>query len=382
MMAAYLDCNATTPLAPGVLDAMLPYFDEAFFNSSSAAAAILLNDDPVRGARIEAAKLLGSRDFAEDITLTSGASEANSWVMSAFARPGVHVVLSRMEHPSLVRAARHAERSGAVVSWIGSDSDGVVSAEGLLDALRPETALVSVMLANNETGVIQPVRDLARAVRERCGALFHTDATQMVGRLPVDLMDDLAEVDLVSFSAHKFHGPKGIGALFARPGIALPPIVHGEQEGGRRGGTYNTPAAAGLAEAARVSSSRITAAAELIRGRRNGLETALLGLHAGWRVNGARAPRLPNTISLTMPGVDADDLVDRLAQAGVCISTGSACSSGAEAASATLVAMGLSEADARSTIRISLSAYTTDDELAFFEERFRASMADMGGIVL
>ncbi len=379
MIGAYLDANATTPLAPGVLAAMLPYMETLYLNASSAAAAaVFSSDDPVDNARTALARLLGSRDLASEILLTSGASEANSWVAAAFARPGSHVVASRIEHPSLRNALESAERAGAEVSWVSPDRDGAIDAALFADALRPDTALATVMLANNETGVLQPIRDLARLTRELSTAVFHTDATQAVGRIPVDFEHDLAEVDLVSLSGHKLHGPKGIGALLARSDLSLPPLIHGQQERGRRGGTYNTPGAAGLGEAARIARAEIEDAASRMRRQRDDVETMVLAVAPGAWVNGARVERLPNTTSITIPGLDADALVDRLAAVGICIAAGSACSAGATAPSDTLIAMGLSGADAAATIRISLSAYTTEKELAFFASHLPSALADLG----
>ncbi len=361
MMRAYLDNNATTRPYAEVVDAVRDSMLNDFLNLSSAAAAVMLGDrDPISDARKAIALLLGAD--AEGVMFTSGASEANSWV-TAGLRADAHVVTSAIEHPSLELALQAAERRGVRVSRIMPEADGQVAIEDVMIAVTPETALVTVMLANNETGVIQPVGAIADAVREVApGVLMHTDATQAVGRLHIDLEAELSQVDLLSLSAHKFHGPKGIGALFVRPGIRLGALVHGEQEDGRRGGTYNAPGLAGFAMAAMIARRRLPewkAAAA----RRDRMEASLLRLMPDAFINGALAERLPNTISLTVPGIDAQQLVDRLAAAGICAATGSACSSGAPAPSPSLLAMGMSHSLAEATIRFSLSLDTSDAEI-------------------
>ena len=376
MIRAFLDNNSTTRPAPEVVAAMREFLESHYLNPSSAAGQILQGSaDPVPGARRAIASLLGSSDLADGVLLTSGASEANSWALfgSLEGRPASHIVVSAVEHPSLRRAVEAAARRGHEVSIAPVDEDGRVSEADFRSILRPDTRFVSVMLANNETGVIQPVGRLARHVREACtDAVVHCDATPAVGRIAIDLEGSLSEVDLLSLSGHKFHGPKGVGALFVRPGFELPPMIHGEQEEGLRGGTINAPGAAGIGEAARHVRRRGGGLAAM-RMLRDGLEARLLELAPSGRVNGASVERLPNTTSIVLPGLDAADVVDRLAMSGICISTGSACSAGAAAPSSVLLAMGLSYEDARSTLRFSLSLETTKDEIDIAV----AALADM-----
>jgi cysteine desulfurase len=351
VIRVYLDANATTRPLPEVVDAVRHAMQEDYVNASSAAAAFWAGD-PVADAKRALARLLDAE--AEEFILTSGASEANSWVMSSVTAGG-HAVVSGIEHPSLRDAAAAASLRGVEVTVVHADRDGLVAPQAVLAAVGSKTRLVSVMLANNETGVLQPIAEIAEVVRSRFPqALVHTDATQAVGRIPVSL-DRMAGVDLLSLSAHKFHGPKGVGALFARAGTRLPALIHGEQEGGIRGGTYNTPALAGMAIAADAMRRRIPEWTTRVLDLRDRLERELAARFSGSWVNGGGAPRLPNTVSLTVPGIDAVGIVDRLAAAGICVATGSACSSGASAPSHVLTSMGLSTADASSTLRFSLS---------------------------
>ena len=228
----------------------------------------------------------------------------------------------------------------------------------LAKVLRPDTRLVSLQFANNETGAVQPLAEIGALVRSIApNALIHSDATQAVGRIALDLSEELAEVDLLSFSGHKFHGPKGIGGLFIRSGIELDPLIPGEQEHGKRGGTSNVPAAAGLAVAARRAKLALTSMST-VTALRDGLEALLSETVLGAQINAKDARRLPNTSSITLPGVDADDVVEHLALQGICVAMGSACTAGASAPSHVLTAMGLTTAEARSTLRFSLSSET------------------------
>lgn len=366
MIRAYLDNNATTKPAPTVVAAMLQYLESLFLNPSSSAGRIIQGHvDPVVDAKRALGTLLGSGDLSEGVMLTSGASEANSWAVfgATQGRNSGHIVVSQIEHPSLRRAVEAAARRGLEVTSVPVDGDGRVDESTFRAVLRTDTCFVSVMLANNETGVVQPVAELSRHVREVCPeAIIHCDATSALGRIAVDLDGSLQEVDLLSLSGHKFHGPKGVGALFVRPGLHLPPMVHGEQEDGLRGGTSNTPAAAGIAEAARLALDRASSQA-IVGLLRDDLEARLLELVPTARINGGTVDRLPNTSSIVFPGLDASEAVDRLAMSGICVSTGSACSAGASSPSAVLLAMGLSYADARSTLRFSLSYETTEAEI-------------------
>ncbi len=363
-LRAYLDNNATTQLAPEALAAMMPYLTNLYLNASSVAGEMMQVDRPVVNAKRQLAKLLGDGLRCDGFLLTSGASEANSWAVHAATlqrKPG-HIVASSIEHPSLLAALKLLGNSGWAVDLVNPMSNGRVDPGVFSEYLRPDTTFVSMMLANNETGVIQPVADIGHAVREIApGALLHVDATQAPGRLALSLDNELAEVDLLSISAHKFHGPKGIGALFVADG-RVPALIHGSQEAGQRGGTQNTAAAAGLAIAAKLARTRIGEMVG-IRALRDKFERGLQDRFKEVRILGADVERLPNTSAFTLPGVDATDLVEKLARDGIVISSGAACASGATAPSHVFTAMGLDYASAKATLRVSLSLQTNAAEI-------------------
>ena len=365
MIRAYLDNNATTRLAPEALAAMTPYLTDHFLNPSSRAGQILGMGDPGGDARRAVAALFGDVDAAAGVVITSGASEANSWAVASATidgEPG-RLAISAIEHPSINEAARACEMRGWVVDVLPVDASGHLQVAAAQRIIRSDTRLVCAMAANNETGVVQPLRELGAAVRAIApGAHIHVDVTQAVGRLSLDLWGDLAEADTLALSAHKFGGPKGVGALFARPSVKLRPLIHGHQEDGLRGGTPDPAGAAGLAAAAtqaRAALLRASAVAAL----RDHFEAELRARLPQVRINGSGAPRLPNTSSIIVPGLDATEAVDQLAAQGICIATGSACTSGSPAPSHVLIAMGVAYDDARSTLRISLSPDTTIDEI-------------------
>lgn len=357
----YLDNNATTRPHPEVIAAMRLYEDELYLNASSVAGDLLGASRPLADVQQALAELLGASDD-DRIVLTSGATEANAWVFHA-TPPGGHIITSQVEHTSIIAASAAARRRGHPVDVLSVDPSGLIRGEELTAKLRPETKLVSLQLANNETGVVQSLAALSKMTRELApNALFHTDATQAVGRFPIDLAVEFADIDLLSLSGHKFHGPKGIGGLFVRAGIEIEPLIPGEQEAGARGGTANVPAAAGLAEAARRASSNF-AQGSRVTALRDSFEQQIRASSPTAFINGVSGPRLPNTSSVTIPEIDAEEIVERLALGGICIATGSACTAGATAPSHVLTAMGISPAYARSTLRFSLSIYTTDADL-------------------
>lgn len=359
----YLDNNATTRPHPEVIAAMRRYEEDLYLNASSVAGELLGATQPLIAARRAMIELLGAND-EDQIVLTSGATEANAWVFHASPRNG-HIVTSQVEHSSIIAAADSARRRGRLVDLVRVGRDGIISRDDLAASVRADTKLVSLQLANNETGVIQPLSELTRLVRSIAPeALIHTDATQALGRIPIDLTDNLSEIDLLSFSGHKFHGPKGIGGLFLRSGVRLDPLIAGEQETGQRGGTSNVPAAAGLAEAAQAAILNLRHMPR-VKALRDSLEAAILEIrHAS--VNAAEISRLPNTSSITISGIDADEIIEQLALQGVCIANGSACRAGATAPSQVLAAMGLPAAASRSTLRFSLSIDTSESEIDQF----------------
>ncbi len=366
----YLDNNATTPLAPGVLDAMLPYLTGQFGNPSSPHAAGMAAKTAVGSARAVVASLIGGRPA--EVIFTASASEANHTAILGIladapsGRRGF--VTTAVEHPSILLLARDLVRRGWPVTIVPVDDQGRVDLAELAAAVDGTTALVSVQWANNETGTIQPVTEAA-AIAHAAGALFHTDAVQAAGRIPVS--GPAAGADLLTISAHKIHGPKGIGALWVRKGTDLAPLVHGHQERSRRGGTENVPAIAGFAAAALQAMDALPAMAD-VAALRDRLERAILAGCPGAAVNGAGADRLPNTANIRFSGpqgypLNGEELLMRLDRAGIQVSMGAACASGGNAPSHVLLALGLSGEEASSCLRFSLSRFTSADDIAAVE---------------
>ncbi len=366
----YLDNNATTRVLPEVLDAMLPYFTEAYFNPTSVAGGLYDVGKPLREARERVADLISCSP--EEIFLTSGATESNNWVMQSVVRRAVrktgkcHLVVSAIEHPSVLEVATYlAETEGGVeVDLVPVTCDGIVNLDAFKALLRSDTALVSVMLANNETGVIQPlaqVATLAKEISPTC--IVHTDATQAVGKITVNLESEFHNVDLLSLSAHKFHGPKGLGALFIRCGATIEPLLHGGgQQGSARPGTENPALAAGIAKAAEIAATQLDdrSMSEL----RDYFEESLDEL--GVTILGRGVPRLPNTSLLLLGDIDAEMLIHQLLEVGFATSTGSACSSGSDTPSHVVLAMGINYSSAFSALRISLSQESTQNDISKF----------------
>jgi cysteine desulfurase len=368
----YFDHNATTYLRREVVDAMLPYFQERFGNASSLHFFGQENRDAIDSARAHVASLLNAEP--EEVIFTSGGTESDNLAIRGALRarrrisPANHIVTSRIEHPAVLKTCRDLEEEGCRVSYVPCDENGVVRLDLLEEALTGDTAVVSVMLANNETGVIQPIREISALARSR-GATFHVDAVQGAGKIPIDV-DDLG-VDLLSISAHKFYGPKGVGALYVRRGTALEPVyTGGSHECGLRPGTENIPGIVGLGEASRISKEDLKSEMERIGSLRDRLERGALARVDGITVAGASAPRVPNTSSMIVARVEGEAITLRLSMLGFAISSGSACSSGANEPSYILTAMGISPGIAQGGIRISLGIVNTDEEVDAFLETF------------
>ena len=369
----YLDNNATTPLDPKVLEAMLPLLQQDFGNPSSIHSFGTTARTAVEEARRKVAALLHTT--ARRIVFTGGGSEADNLAIKGAAQAntakGRHIIITAIEHPAVRNACRSLQGQGFAVTTLPVDGDGRVSPTQLEAALRPDTVLVSVMFANNEVGTIQPIKELC-AIAHGAGALFHTDAVQAVGKVPLDVTD--LDVDLLALSGHKLHGPKGVGALFVKAGTALRPLVDGgSQEHALRAGTENTAAIVGLGVAAELARHRLPHAGRLAE-LRDRLQAGILQIIPQARVNGDLQNRLPNTLSLVVPGTRGESLVMALDRKGIALSSGSACKAGSPDPSATLLAMGLSAQDAHCCIRLSLGHQTTIEEvdaaLAGFKEAF------------
>lgn len=365
----YLDHNATTPLDPRVLDAMLPWLTRHHGNPSSIHREGRAAREAVEAARERVARLLGAEPA--EITFTASGTEANNTVVYGVAEAAGwsgRIVLSPLEHPSIRRAAERVAARGMTVNRVLPGRDGVVPAEAVIDAITGDTRLVCLMLASNELGTLQPVAEVAAACRER-GVPLLCDAVQAVGKVPVDAR--ALGADFVVLGGHKFHGPLGAAALWTRPGVELPPLlVGGAQERRRRAGTPNVPALAGLGRAAELAAAELPERARRLAALRDRFEA---GLHAvgGAVVHGATAPRLPNTSHVAFEGVEGEPLMIRLDLAGFAVSTGSACSSGAVEPSPSLLAMGISRAEALGSLRISFGITSTEDEV----DRFLAALA-------
>ena len=368
-MRVYLDFNATTPVAPDVLQAMLPFLGENFGNAGSVHTPGQRARSAVDGARDSVAALIGAK--ATEIVFTSGGTEADNLALfgsiAASTKARKHVITTAIEHHAILHSCEELERQGIDVTVVpvsrSGDSQGRVDPEAVRAAIRLETVLITVMHANNELGVIQPVEEIARVAAE-AGVLFHCDAVQSAGKVPIDV--NRFGVDLLSISAHKFCGPKGIGALFVRTGTRLAPrFFGGHAERDRRPGTENVPGIVGIGKAADLARNLLSEDANRIGGLRDRLETALLESVPNARVNGDRRHRVPNTTNISFPGAGGEALLIALDLQEIACSTGAACSSGSTEPSHVLLAAGLSRDDARSSLRFSLGRPTTAQEIDY-----------------
>jgi cysteine desulfurase len=359
-MRVYLDNNATTPVHPRVLDSLGDVLRDVYGNASSIHKEGQTARRRFEDARESVARLIGAT--AREIVFTSGGTESNNAAIFGAAAPESrhHIVTTTIEHPSVVEPVAALEARGHRVTRIAPPRSGRVSAAAIIEAIEPDTRLVAVMLANNETGVLQPVAEIGAVCRARSIHL-HCDAVQAAGKVPVDVAG--LNVDTLSMSAHKLHAPKGVGALYVRQGLSLDRfILGGAQERRRRAGTENVPLAVAFGVAAEIARDD---AAESIRALRDGFENAVTGFSPSIPVtiNGREVPRLPNTSNITFHRADSEGIVIGLDLAGIAVSSGSACSSGRVEPSRVLLEMGLTAEEARSTVRFSLSRFTTRDEI-------------------
>jgi cysteine desulfurase len=358
----YLDNNATTRVAPEVLDAMRPFLSDIFGNPSSAHTLGREMKRAIDESREHVASLIGAADTSE-IVFTSCGSESDNWAIRGVlaTRPEKkHIVTTLVEHEAVRNLCRLLENEGYEVTWLGVDHNGELDLDELRAALRPDTAIVSTMLANNETGVLFPIQEIGRIVHQNSGAAFHVDGVQAVGKIPISLEN----VDLFALSGHKLHAPQGIGALYVRQGVSLSPmIIGGGQEQGRRAGTSAVPNIVGLGAACRLA--REDDDHSRIERLRNRLEDEILKQIPNARLNGVadRSKRLPNTSNISFEYVDGQNILMHLDQAGICVSTGSACHSTTHESSPTLRAMNVPYTAAQGSIRFSLGRYNTDAEI-------------------
>ena len=359
----YLDNNATTRLHPEVLEEMLPYLRDTYGNASSIHWFGQEARRAMDRARKRVADLIGASP--DEIVFTSGGTEADNQALlgiaDALGKPGSRVITTSIEHQAVLNSCRFLEKKGHSITYLPVDSRGIADLQVLADSIDDDVILISIMLANNEMGSIQPVREAAELARSR-GILFHTDAVQAAGRIAIDVRQ--LGVDLLSLSGHKFHGPKGCGALFVRSGVTKPVLIHGgHHERHRRAGTENVAAIAGFGRACSLAAARIEDAGILIASLRDRLEKGIIERVSGIKINGCPQHRLPNTLNVSFEGVDGQLLAMNLDLMGIAVSTGSACQSDTREPSYVLAAMGCSAGQATGCIRFSLSADNTEEEI-------------------
>ena len=364
MESIYLDNNATTRLAPEVFTAMLPYLTHHYGNPSSAHSLGREMKAAVEHARAQVAELIGAADVSE-VVFTSCGSESDNWAIGGFLEQNPtrrHIITTRVEHEAVRNLCEHLAQIGCEVTWLDVDEKGDLNLDDLRKALRRDTGIVSVMLANNETGVLFPIAEIGQIIRENSDAVFHVDGVQAVGKIPIDLKN--LEVDLFALSGHKLHAPQGIGALYMRDGVQVPPfIIGGAQEHGRRAGTSAVPNIVALGAACELA--RVSDEHEKIEQLRDKLETEILQRVPNARVNGAttRGKRLPNTTNISFEYVEGENILLHLDREGICVSTGSACHSTTKVSSPTLRAMNVPFTAAQGSIRFSLGRYNTDADI-------------------
>lgn len=358
----YLDNGATTKVAPEVLEAMLPWFCEKYGNPSAVYTSGQAGKKAVNEARRKIAAVIGAGQ--EEIFFTSGGTESDNWALKAAAESrghrGRHIVTTKIEHHAVLHTCRFLERQGFEVTYLDVDREGTVDKEALKAAIRTDTILISVMYANNEIGTIEPVREIGEIARER-GILFHTDAVQAFGQIPINAEE--MKIDLLSASAHKLNGPKGVGMLYVRPGVELGPFMHGGgQERGFRAGTENVPGIVGFGAAADRALSRMTEKAEKERALRDHLIRRIENEIPYCRLNGHREKRLPGNVNFSFRFVQGEALAIAMDMKGVCVSSGSACTVDDGEPSHVLLAAGLGKEEAHGALRMTVSAENTAEE--------------------
>lgn len=374
MKTIYLDNNATTQVAPEVLEAMIPYLHELYGNPSSMHSFGGQVASVLRRARESVAHLVGADP--EEILFTSCGTESdNTAILSALSiyPEKRHIVTTRVEHPAVKVLCEHLKERGCVVTELPVDSEGRLDMERYESALSKDTAIVSMMWANNETGVMFPVEEAARLARER-GILFHTDAVQAVGKIPINMKSN--SIDMLSLSGHKLHAPKGVGVLYVRKGTKFSPfLIGGHQEKGRRGGTENTAGIIALGRACELAAGNMERENTTVKRLRDRLEESLLNAIPNSKVNGDRWNRLPNTTNISFEFVEGEGILLLLDQFGICASSGSACTSGSLQPSHVLRAMGVPFTMAHGSVRFSLSVYNTEEEIDFVIEKLPSIIA-------
>lgn len=361
MHRVYLDSNATTPVLPEVFEAMRPYFAEHFGNASSIHHHGQETRAAVEDARESVARLIGAS--ASEVVFTSGGTEGDNLAIAGLLEAGDHLIISSIEHHAVLHAAKHAEEIGCELTVLPVDGRGLIDPSDVKRALRPNTKLISIMMANNETGVLQPVEEIGKIAAE-ADVFFHTDAVQAAGKTAISVKP--IGCDALTISGHKMNAPQGIGALYVKKGTTIRPLFHGgRHERSRRAGTENVPGIVALGKAAEVARQSLETGDDKIATLRDRLEKGILAQVEDASVNGSGAPRVPNTTNIRFDHIEGESLVIALDLKGLAVSTGAACSSGAIEPSHVLVAMGLRPNQARSSIRFSLGKQTTAEDVDF-----------------
>ncbi len=373
----YLDNAATTRMYPEVLEEMLPYLQESYGNPAGIYSLAGQSAKAVSKAREQVAKLIGARK--EEIYFTAGGTEADNWALKAVAegykQKGRHIITTKIEHHAVLHSCEYLKKQGFTVTYVEVDENGRVRLDKLQEAIRPDTILISVMAANNEIGTLQPLQEIGQLAHER-GILFHTDAVQAVGHIPLDV--EAMHIDLLSASAHKLHGPKGVGMLYVRRNVKLPAFVHGgAQERHHRAGTLNVPAIVGFGRAAELTGERMQENMEKQRFLRDHLIERVLAEIPQSRLNGSLQNRLPGNISFCFAGIEGESLLIMLNQQGICASGGSACTTGETDPSHVLLAIGVDKELAKGVLRLTLSEFTTLEEINITVEAVKELVAKL-----
>ncbi|MDE6888510.1 MAG: cysteine desulfurase NifS [Eubacterium sp.] len=368
----YLDNAATTALRPEAFEAMKPYFMENYSNPNSVYTFAQQSKKAVDEARETIAGLLGAK--ANEIYFTAGGSESDNWAIKgcaeAFASKGKHIITTKIEHHAVLHTCEYLEKKGCEITYLDVDENGMISVEQLEQAIRPDTILISIMFANNEIGTVEPIREIG-AVAKKHGVLFHTDAVQAFGHLPIQV--DELNIDLLSASAHKFYGPKGVGFFYMRNSVKLGAYVHGgAQERARRAGTSNVPGIVGMAKAAELAVAQMQESAEKIAVVRDHLIKRVLEEVPYSRLNGHPKHRLPNNANFCFRFIEGESLLIMLDQRGICASSGSACTSGSLDPSHVLLAIGLPHEIAHGSLRLTLSEQTTLEDVDYVADSIKA----------
>ena len=376
----YLDNAATTKTAPEVVEAMLPYFSEYYGNPSSIYAIAGKSKEAITKGREQIAEVLGAKK--EEIYFTAGGSESDNWALKAtfeaYKAKGNHIITTKIEHHAILHTCEYLEKRGAKITYVDVDEDGIVKLDELEKAITPETILISVMFANNEIGSIQPIKEIGRIAKEH-GVLFHTDAVQAFCQVPINV--DECNIDMLSSSGHKLNGPKGIGFLYIRTGVKIRSFIHGgAQERKRRAGTENVPGIVGYGKAAEIAMANMDERIAKETQLRDYLIKRVTEEVSFTRVNGSRTNRLPNNVNFAFQFIEGESLLIKLDMAGICGSSGSACTSGSLDPSHVLLAIGLPHEIAHGSLRLTLSEENTMEEMDYVVEQIKEIVSYLRGM--